>query len=38
MTVKFVQAGHSIDYTPGADVASGEVVIQGDHRDRKSVV
>ena len=30
MTVKFVQAGSSIDYTPGADVASGAVVVQGD--------
>ena len=30
MTAKFVQTGHSIDYTPGADVASGDVVVQGD--------
>ena len=30
MAVKFVQTGHSIDYTPGADVASGAVVVQGD--------
>ena len=30
MTVKFVQNGHSVDYTPGADVASGDVVVQGD--------
>ena len=30
MAVKFVQTGHSIDYTPDADVASGAVVVQGD--------
>jgi predicted RecA/RadA family phage recombinase len=30
MTVKFVQNGHSIDYTPVADVAAGDVVVQGD--------
>ena len=30
MTVKFVQNGQSIDYTPGADVASGDVVVQGE--------
>ena len=30
MTVKFVQNGHSIDYTPGADVTAGDVVVQGD--------
>lgn len=26
----FVQAGKSIDYTPGGDVAAGQVVVQGD--------
>jgi predicted RecA/RadA family phage recombinase len=26
----FVQNGESIDYTPGADVAAGDVVVQGD--------
>jgi predicted RecA/RadA family phage recombinase len=26
----FVQEGCSIDYTPGADVAAGDVVVQGD--------
>jgi predicted RecA/RadA family phage recombinase len=30
MAVKFIQTGHSIDYTPDADVASGAVVVQGD--------
>jgi predicted RecA/RadA family phage recombinase len=30
MGATFVQNGHSIDYTPGADVASGDVVVQGD--------
>lgn len=30
MAVKFVQTGHSIDYTPEADVASGAVVVLGD--------
>ena len=29
-TVTFVQEGHSIDYTPGADVAVGDVVVQGE--------
>jgi len=28
--VKFVQAGDSIDYTPGSDVSAGDVVVQGD--------
>jgi predicted RecA/RadA family phage recombinase len=27
---QFVQDGASIDYTPGADVAAGDVVVQGD--------
>ncbi len=26
----FVQEGHAIDYTPGADVAAGDVVVQGE--------
>ena len=26
----YVQKGESIDYTPGADVAAGDVVVQGD--------
>ena len=30
MSATFVQAGDAIDYTPGADVAAGEVVVQGD--------
>jgi len=30
MSVFFVQDGNSIDYTPGADVAAGDVVVQGD--------
>jgi predicted RecA/RadA family phage recombinase len=30
MTVRFIQAGHSVDYTPVADVAAGDVVVQGD--------
>ena len=29
-TVMFRQAGDSIDFTPGADVAAGDVVVQGD--------
>ncbi len=29
-TVKFVQTGDSIDYTPSSDVAAGDVVVQGD--------
>jgi len=28
-TATFVHDGNSIDYTPGADVASGDVVVQG---------
>ena len=27
---RFVQAGDTIDYTPGADVAAGAVVVQGE--------
>ena len=30
MSVIFVQDGNSIDYTPAADVAAGDVVVQGD--------
>ena len=26
----FVQEGRNVDYTPGADVAAGDVVVQGD--------
>jgi len=29
-TATFVQDGNSVDYTPGADVAAGAVVVQGD--------
>ena len=29
-TVKFVQTGDSVDYTPEADVAAGAVVVQND--------
>ena len=30
MTTEYVQRGESIDYTPGADVAAGDVVVQGE--------
>lgn len=30
MTATFVHDGANTDYTPGADVAAGEVVVQGD--------
>ena len=30
MEAVFVHEGTSIDYTPGSDVAAGEVVVQGD--------
>ena len=30
MAVKFVQRGDAVDYTPDADVASGDVVVQGE--------
>ncbi len=30
MTATFIQEGASIDYTPGADVAAGAVVVQGE--------
>ena len=29
-TARFIQDGKSIDYTPGAEVAAGDVVVQGD--------
>jgi len=30
MSVFFVHDGNSIDYTPAADVAAGDVIVQGD--------
>ena len=30
MGARFIQTGESIDYTPSADVAAGDVVVQGD--------
>lgn len=30
MTARFIQNGNSIDYTPGADVSAGDVIVQGD--------
>ena len=30
MTVQFRQTGDAVDYTPGADVMFGEVVVQGE--------
>ena len=30
MTARFIHDGNSIDYTPGADVSAGDVVVQGD--------
>ena len=29
-TAQFIHDGKSIDYTPGADVSAGDVVVQGD--------
>lgn len=29
MTVKFVQVGNTIDYTAGADIAAGDLVVMG---------
>ncbi len=29
-TAKFIHDGESIDYTPGSNVAAGDVVVQGD--------
>jgi len=30
MSTKYIQTGAAVDYTPGADVKSGAVVVQGD--------
>ncbi len=30
MTARFIHDGNTIDYTPGADVSAGDVVVQGD--------
>ena len=30
MGAEFVHEGNAIDYTPGADVSAGDVVVQGD--------
>ena len=30
MSTKFIQTGDAVDYTPGADVKSGDVVVQGE--------
>lgn len=30
MKARFVQRGESVDYTPAADVAAGDIVVQGD--------
>ncbi len=30
MTVRFIQDGKSIDYTPGSNVSAGDVVVQGE--------
>ena len=30
MTTDYVQQGESIDYTPAADVAAGDVIVQGE--------
>ena len=30
MTTKFIQRGAAVDYIPGADVAAGDVVVQGE--------
>lgn len=30
MTAKFIQTGDAVDYTPGANVAAGDVVVQGE--------
>ena len=29
-TARFIHDGNTIDYTPGADVSAGDVVVQGD--------
>ena len=30
MSTKFIQTGDAVDYTPGADVSAGDVVVQGE--------
>ena len=30
MSAKYIQTGDAVDYTPGADVGAGDVVVQGD--------
>ena len=30
MSVKYIQTGDAVDYTPGANVSAGDVVVQGD--------
>ena len=30
MSVKYIQTGDAVDYTPGANVAAGDVVVQGE--------
>jgi predicted RecA/RadA family phage recombinase len=30
MSTKFIQRGDAVDYTPGADVSAGDVVVQGE--------
>lgn len=30
MSTKYIQRGGSVDYTPGADVSGGDVVVQGE--------
>jgi len=30
MTARFIHDGNTIDYTPGADVNAGDVIVQGD--------
>ena len=30
MSTKFIQKGDTVDYTPGANVAAGDVVVQGE--------
>lgn len=30
MSVKYIQTGDAVDYTPGANVSAGDVVVQGE--------
>ena len=30
MNAKYIQKGDAVDYTPGADVSAGDVIVQGD--------